>query len=133
MFSANGLEEASIITEVKPPSMQALQVSKSGPWSRCSAMGISGQHDDSGLDQLDQIVVVGIGAGALGNLQNDRSVLFLAGFGDALNDFHVVDVESADGVAAVVSLLEHFGCSYQRHNDISLFYSNSIKDSSKFQ
>ena len=30
------------LTEVKPPSMQALQVSKSGPWSRCSAMGISG-------------------------------------------------------------------------------------------
>ena len=29
--SAKGLDEASIITEVKPPSMQLLQVSKSGP------------------------------------------------------------------------------------------------------
>ena len=31
LFSAKGLEEASIITEVEPPSMQLLQVSKSGP------------------------------------------------------------------------------------------------------
>lgn len=35
-------EEQSIITEEKPPSMQALQVSKSGPWSRCRAIGMSG-------------------------------------------------------------------------------------------
>ena len=31
-----------IMTEVKPPSMQLLQVSKSGPWSRCRAMGMLG-------------------------------------------------------------------------------------------
>ena len=41
-FSSNGREEQSIITEEKPPSMQALQVSKSGPWSRCRAIGMSG-------------------------------------------------------------------------------------------
>ena len=29
----------SIITEVKPPSTQALQISKSSPWSRCRQMG----------------------------------------------------------------------------------------------
>ena len=95
--------------------------------------GDIGAANYGSLDQFDQIVVVRVGASTLGDLQDNGSVLFLAGFGDALNDFHVVDVESADGVAAVVSLLEHFGCSYQRHNDISLFYSNSIKDSSKFQ
>ena len=39
MFSAKGLEEASIITEVKPPSMQLLQISKLSPWSRCRQMG----------------------------------------------------------------------------------------------
>ena len=41
-FNVNNMEIVQGITEVKPPSMQALQVSKSGPWSRCSAMGISG-------------------------------------------------------------------------------------------
>ena len=54
------------MTEVKPPSMQLLQVSKSGPWSRCSTMGMSGQLSDGGLHQLHQIGVVGVGAGALG-------------------------------------------------------------------
>ena len=34
-----GLLEASIMTEVKPPSMQLLQSSKLSPWSRCRAMG----------------------------------------------------------------------------------------------
>ena len=95
--------------------------------------GDIGAAHDSRFDQLDQVVVVRVGASTLGDLQDNGSVLFLAGFGDALNDFHVVDVESADGVAAVVSLLEHFGRSNQRHNDISLFYSNSTKNSSKFQ
>ena len=33
------LEEASIITEENPPSMQDLHSSKLSPWSRCSAMG----------------------------------------------------------------------------------------------
>ena len=83
--------------------------------------GDLGAFGNSSLNQLDQIGVVGVGTRALGDLKDDRSVLFLAGFGDTLNDLHVVDVESADGVAAVVSLLEHFGRSYQRHIDISLF------------
>ena len=51
-----------------------------------------------------------------------RQMLFLARLGDALDDFHVVDVESADGVAAVVCLLEHFGRSYQCHDTSLLFY-----------
>ena len=71
--------------------------------------------------------------GAAGGLQDNRSVQLLAGFDNPLNDFHVVDVESADGVAAVISFLEHFGRSNQRHNDISLVYSYSTKNSSKFQ
>ena len=95
--------------------------------------GNFGALGNGGLNQLHQVSMVGIGAGALGNLQNHGSLLLTAGLGDALNDFHVVDVESTDGVAAVVSLLEHFGRSNQRHNDISLFYSNSTKNSSKFQ
>ena len=77
--------------------------------------GDLGALDDSGLNQLHQVGVVGVGAGALGHLQNHGSLLLAAGLGDALNDFHVVDIESADGVTAVVGLLEHFGRSYKSH------------------
>ena len=34
---------------------------------------------------------------------------------DTLNDLHVVDVESTDGVTAVISLLKHLGSSDQWH------------------
>ena len=72
MFSSKGLEEASIITEVKPPSMQALQVSKSGAVVQMQADGDVRASDNGGLNQLDQIGVVGVGAGALGNLQDQQ-------------------------------------------------------------
>ena len=68
--------------------------------------------NNSSFYELNQIRVVGVSAGSLGYLQNDRGFLLLAGLGDALDDFHVVDVERADGVAAVIGLLEHFGCGY---------------------
>ena len=84
--------------------------------------GDLGALNDSRLDELDEVGVVCIGARALGNLQNHRRMLFLARLGDALDNFHVVDVESADGVAAVVCLLEHFGRSYQCHDTSLLFY-----------
>ena len=77
--------------------------------------GDFGIFNDGSLDQLHEVRVVGIGAGALGNLQDDRRLQLAGSFGDALNDLHVVDVESADGVAAVVGLLEHFGCCYESH------------------
>ena len=71
------------------------------------------------LHQLHQIGVVGVGAGALADLQDHGSVLLLAGLGDALYDLHVVDVERADGVAAIISLGEHFLGSYQCHVKVS--------------
>lgn len=46
-------------------------------------------------------------------------MLLLAGLGDALYDLHVVDVERADGVAAIISLGEHFLGSYQCHVKVS--------------
>ena len=50
----------------------------------------------------------------------------LAGLGDALHDLHIVDVEGADGVAAVIGLLKHFlGC-YQCHNHHLLFRNNNL-------
>ena len=71
--------------------------------------------DDGGFDELHKIGMLGILAGAGGNLKNQGSLLFDGGFGDALDDFHVVYVESADGVAAFIGLLEHFLGSYDRH------------------
>ena len=71
--------------------------------------------DDGSLDQLHQIGVVGIGARALGNLQDDGGLQLAAGLGDALHDLHVVDVEGADGVAASIGLLEHLGTGNESH------------------
>ena len=81
--------------------------------------GDVGAAGHSRLDQLHQIGVVGVGAGALADLQDHRSVLLLAGLRDALHDLHVVDVESADGVTAGIRLLEHFLGSYKCHDRIS--------------
>ena len=39
MFSSNGNLEPSIITDEKPPSIQALRISKSAPWSKRNAIG----------------------------------------------------------------------------------------------
>ena len=47
--------------------------------------------------------------------EDQRGIDFLGSFGDTLDDLHVIDVESADGVAAVVGLLEHLGRSDKRH------------------
>ena len=52
--------------------------------------------------------MVGVGAGALGHLEDDRRLLLAAGFGDALDDLHIIDIESTDGVTAGVGFLEHF-------------------------
>ena len=72
--------------------------------------------DNGSLNELSQVGVVGIGAGTLGNLQDQGSLDFQGGLGDALNNFHVVDVESADGVAALISLLKHLSSVDQWHS-----------------
>ena len=89
---------------------------KVGAVVKVEGNGDVGAFDHSGLNQLDQIGVVGIGAGALGDLEDDGGVLLGAGLSDALHDFHIVDVESTDSVAAVIGLLEHIGGGYQRHS-----------------
>ncbi len=71
--------------------------------------GDVGALDDGGLHQLHKIGVVGVGAGALADLEDQRRVLFPGGLGDALDDLHVVHVESADGVAAVIGFFKHLG------------------------
>ena len=69
--------EPSIMTEVKPPSMQDLHSSKVSPWSRCTQMGrskpaVSCAIENRGLDQLHQVHVLGVIAGARGDLQDQR-------------------------------------------------------------
>ena len=70
---------------------------------------------NSSLDELHKIDMLCVVAGALGNLKDKRSVKLDGRLSDSLNDLHVVNVESADCVAAVVSFLEHFFGSYDSH------------------
>ena len=66
---------------------------------------------ESCADEVNEILMVCIFTCAGGALKNDRRLKFGSGTGDALNDFHVVDVERADSELTLVSLLEHsFGC-----------------------
>ena len=74
-----------------------------------------GIFDDRSFDELDKIGVVGIGAGALGDLENDRALQLPCRFRDSLHDLHIVNVECADGVSSVISLFEHFFCGYKCH------------------
>ncbi len=86
--------------------------------------GDIGALNNSGLHQLHQIGVVGVGAGALGHLQDQGGVDFLGSFRDALDDLHVVDVESADGVTAGIGLFKHLGSSYEGHGkNLLMWYS----------
>ena len=62
---------------------------------------------NGGLDHLHEVDVLGILARARAHLQNEGGIFHLGALGDALDDFHVVDVEGADGVTALVSLFEH--------------------------
>ena len=78
--------------------------------------------DDSSLNHLYQIGVVCISASTLGNLQDNRGLQLASCLGNTLNDFHVVYVESANSVAAIISLLEHFSSSYKCH------YSSSFQN-----
>jgi hypothetical protein len=71
--------------------------------------------NDGGFHQLDQIGVVGVGPGALGDLEDQRGVDFLGSLSDPLDNLHVVDIESTDGITAIVGLLEHFGSGYEGH------------------
>ena len=78
--------------------------------------------DDGGLHQLYQIGVVGIGAGTLGNLQDQRGAEVLGSFGDALDDLHIIHVERADGIPTVIRFFKHLPGGNKWHNDHLLNY-----------
>ena len=62
-----------------------------------------------GLNEMSEIYGVGVFSGACGNLQDNGRLAFVRRFDDGLDHFHVVDVESADGITAGIRLFEHFG------------------------
>ena len=67
-----------------------------------------GTFGDSRFDEFNEIGMVGVSTGAFGYLKDDGGFFLAAGFGDTLDDLHVVYVESADGVTAVIGLFKHF-------------------------
>ena len=89
--------------------------------------GDLGVFNDGGFNQLDQIGVVGIGARTLGDLQDNGALELPCRLGDTLNDFHIVDVERADGVSPVVGFREHFFRRYQWHFTKSPFLFHSAR------
>ena len=71
---------------------------------RIAVVQVDGDGDigeaDGGFDQFLEVNGIGVLAGALGNLQHHRRFFLFAGFDDRLEQFHVVDVESAERVFA---------------------------------
>ena len=66
---------------------------------------------ESGFHQLHDVGLSGIFAGSRGNLKDKGRPFLASGLHDALDDFHVVHVERADGVAFPAGALKHgFGC-----------------------
>ena len=79
--------------------------------------GDLGAFNDGGLYQFHQIGAVGIGPGALGYLEDYGSLFLAAGLGNALDNFHVVDVKGSDGIPSVIGFFEHLGRSDQCHDN----------------
>ena len=61
--------------------------------------------DDCRFNQLYQVSMVCVSTSAFGNLQDNRAVQLAGCLSNTLNDLHVVHVERADGISAVISLL----------------------------
>ena len=70
---------------------------------------------EGGFNELHDVVLASVLAGAGGDLEDQGRALFGAGFHDALDDFHVVHVESADGIAFLVGAVKHLFGSSNRH------------------
>jgi hypothetical protein len=68
------------------------------------------------LDEFLKINRVGVLAGAFGNLEHYRRLLFFARLDYRLEQFHIVHVESPQGVFALERLGEQFSCVCQWHN-----------------
>src|SRR5579864_1424676 len=72
---------------------------------------------DSGFDEFFEIEGIGVLASAFGNLEHDRSFFLLASLDDGLQEFHIVDVEGAQGVFALEGLGEKLASMSQWHKN----------------
>ena len=77
--------------------------------------GHGGVFDQGGLHQFHDVGLTGVFAGSGGNLEDHRGFFLGGGPHDALDDFHIVDVERAYGVAPGVGGGEHFSGTHKRH------------------
>ena len=84
--------------------------------------------DNSGFHQFHQIGGIGVFPGTGGYLKNQRRLHFLSGFGNTLNNLHIIDIECADRITAFIGFFKHFRRCYQRHNKQLLFYKIIITD-----
>ena len=66
--------------------------------------------NQSCFNQFYKIRMICIFSGSCRNLKDQRGIQFAGGFCDTLYDLHVVYIESADCVSAVISFLKHFCC-----------------------
>src|ERR1041385_1352967 len=71
------------------------------------------------LDEFFQVNRIGILACALGDLEHDRRLLFFTGLHNCLKQFHVVDVERADGVLPFKRLGEKFSSMGEWHRSVA--------------
>ena len=61
---------------------------------------------DRGLNEFFEVNRVGVLAGPLGNLEDERRFFLFASLNDGLDEFHVIHVECAQGILALESLGE---------------------------
>src|ERR1041384_6704750 len=81
-----------------------------------------------GFDEVPEINRVGAMARSAGDLQHQRGLLLLAGLDDGLDEFHVVDVESAQRVFTLERLGEQIAsvCEWHGSKNFPLLSGPSI-------
>ena len=97
---------------------------------RVAVVEVNGNRDiaqaNGGLNEFFEINRVGVGTRTLGNLQHQRGFFLFASLNDGLDEFHIVDVESAEGVFAFECFGEQVFSMCQWHKFIVLgFRTNS--------
>ena len=83
---------------------------------------------DRRLNELHEINRVCVLSRARGSLQNHRGLKLGSCLRNCLHNFHVVDVECADGVTALICLTEHLRRSDQCHNRYLPFIKKSTSN-----
>ena len=61
------------------------------------------------FNEMFQIARLGVFSGTGRSLKNNRGLKVRSCVGNSLDDFHIIDVESPDGIMAGIGFFEHFG------------------------